>query len=144
MGEGEERERLNGQIRALGLEDTVFLIGFLPDAARYLKGLDVFVLPSVKEGLPYAIMEAMAAGLPVVATAVGGIPDLIKTGETGHLAPPKNPAALARAIVRVMAEPYPGRAMGRRAKTAIAASFSREAMLAGTIAVYRHSQGSRR
>lgn len=139
MGEGEERTALERQIERLGLGDTIFLIGFLPEAARYLKGLDAFILPSVKEGLPYAVMEAMAAGLPVIASAVGGIPDLIQPEKTGILVPPKNPAALAEAIIRIVAEPHLGRAIGRRAQAAITEESSRDAMLAGTIAIYRNS-----
>ena len=77
--------------------------------------------------------------LGLIAAAVGGVPDLIQPENTGILVPPKNPAALARAIVRIMAEPHLGRAMGRRAQAAIAEKFIHSAMLAGTIAVYRNS-----
>ncbi len=104
IGEGEERENLQNQIRALGLENTVHLAGFVPEAARYLKAFDVFVLPSLKEGLPYTILEAMHAGLPIVATSVGGIPDVIEHKKNGILVPPGNPTLLADAITTVFAD----------------------------------------
>lgn len=80
------------------------LAGFVPEAARYLKAFDVFVLPSLKEGLPYTILEAMHAGLPIVATSVGGIPDVIEHKKNGILVPPGNPTLLADAITTVFAD----------------------------------------
>lgn len=102
IGEGSSRKQLEDYISSSGLTGKIFLTGFIPDAERYLKGFDVFVLPSLKEGLPYTILEAMAAGLPVVATDVGGIPDLVKNRETGFLVPPRDPNALAEALKSVM------------------------------------------
>ncbi|MEK7165035.1 MAG: glycosyltransferase family 4 protein [Patescibacteria group bacterium] len=69
------------------------------------QGADIFVIPSVKEGMPYVLLEAMAAGLPIVATNVGGIPEIIKDGQTGLLVPPKNPEKLAAAIGRLIDDP---------------------------------------
>ncbi len=142
MGEGEERAALERRISELGLADTVFLIGFLPDAGRYLKGLDLFVLPSVKEGLPYAVMEAMTAGLPVIASAIGGVPDLIRHGETGLLVPPQDPAALARAIADLALNPAKRRALAFAARARAREHFPIEPMVERTRAVY--AMGARR
>lgn len=136
VGEGEERQRLQEKINALGLTDRMFLPGFVADARRHLTGLDLFVLPSVKEGLPYAIMEAMAAGLPIVASRVGGIPDLITDGETGLLVPPRDPTALAAALARLTENRALASRLGRQAHEAIARSFPLSAMIAKTAALY--------
>ena len=139
IGEGESRIELQREIQRLKLSDTVFLLGFVPNAARYLKGLDIFVLPSLKEGLPYSIMEAMAAGLPVVATNVGGIPDLIIDGKSGLIVPPKDPAAIAKAILPLLQDPRERQSLSQEARRRIATSFNIEAMVAKTIAVYKNS-----
>lgn len=136
MGEGELRRTLETNIRASGLAGTVHLAGFMPEAAPCLRGLDVFVLPSLKEGLPYALMEAMAAGLPVVASAVGGIPDLIRPGETGLLVPPADPTALARAISDLIRSPAERERLGRAARERILEQFRIGEMIEKTVAVY--------
>ena len=142
IGEGEERTRLERQIADADLGTRVFLAGFIPDAARYLKGLDIFVLPSLKEGLPYAVMEAMAAGLPVVATRVGGVPDLITDGENGLLAPPKDPQAIAAALIRLAGSPETRAQIGLRARETIETNFPFDAMLRRTRALYDHAAPS--
>ena len=81
-----------------GLRDSVFLTGFIDDASSYLQCFDIFVLPSLKEGLPYVLLEAMEAGLPLIGTSVGGIPDIIHDGMSGLLVPPKNPSRLSHAL----------------------------------------------
>lgn len=99
IGEGEERNKLQNQIHTLGLKDSVALAGFIPNAARYLKAFDIFVLPSIKEGMPYTLLEALHAGVPIAAAAVGGVPDAITHQKNGILVPPKDPKALAEAII---------------------------------------------
>lgn len=98
IGDGPERKNLESRIMNYELKDKIFLLGNLPDAYQYLKAFDIFVLPSVKEGFPYVILEAMAAGLPIISTNVGGIPEVIKNDENGLIAPPKNSLALAKRI----------------------------------------------
>lgn len=98
IGDGEEKSRLESRIKELKLENTITLAGKLPDAYKYLKAFDIFVLPSVKEGFPWAILEAMAAKLPIVATTVGAIPEIIENGKNGLTAPSKNPKALAETV----------------------------------------------
>ncbi len=110
--------------------------GQIPDAAKYLKAFDIFVLPSVKEGLPYAILEAMAAGLPIVATKVGGIPEMITDGESGLLVPPKNPEALATAIEKLIAAPELRARLGQNAAAVADAKFSLQEMLQKTRQIY--------
>lgn len=135
VGEGEERQRLQEKIQTLGLGGRIFPIGFLPDAKRYLKALDIFVLPSVKEGLPYAIMEAMAAGLPIVASRVGGIPDLIEDGLSGVLVPPRDPQALALSLASLISNPGRRQTLGHAARQRIG-TFSMGAMMDGTLRAY--------
>ena len=80
------------------------IISNIPNAARYLKNFDIFVLPSLKEGLPYVVLEAGLAGLPVVASNVGGVPEIIENGKDGLLVPPANPEELAKAIKKLIGD----------------------------------------
>jgi glycosyltransferase involved in cell wall biosynthesis len=103
LGDGILRRQLENQIARLGLGDRVFVPGWVPQASRLLKGADVFVLPSVKEGLPFAVLEAMQAQVPIVATRVGGVPEVLD-----HiLVDPCDPSALAQAIESQLADPQP-------------------------------------
>ena len=95
-GEGYERKKLELKIKQLGLEERFFLPGHLGLAEGFLKALDIFVMSSVKEGLPYALLEAMAAGLPIIITRIGGMTEVIEG--RGLVMPPREPAELARAI----------------------------------------------
>lgn len=101
-GDGPERSRLEARAVELRVDQQVRFVGFRTDAPSYLPLLDCFVLPSLSEGLGYAVMEAMVAGLPVVATRVGGIPELVRDGAQALLVEPANPAALAEALARVL------------------------------------------
>jgi len=97
IGEGSKRNDLELRIKDQG-SNNFFLVGNISNAANYLKAFDVFVLPSVKEGFPYTILEAQAAGLPIVATRVGALPEIIRDGENGILLESKNPQMLADKI----------------------------------------------
>jgi glycosyltransferase involved in cell wall biosynthesis len=103
-GEGHERKNLETQVKKLNLENNIYLVGAKDNAYQYLKAFDLFVLPSVKEGFPYVILEAMAAGLPIVATKVGALPEIINEKENGPLVPPADPEALAQAINNLLAD----------------------------------------
>jgi glycosyltransferase involved in cell wall biosynthesis len=105
FGEGPKRVELEGQIASHGLQGRVVLAGFRDDAAKYLPHFDVGVLSSHTEGLPVILLELAAAGVPVVATTVGGIPEVITDGVSGILVPPGQPAKLAVEIERLLAEP---------------------------------------
>ena len=102
VGDGPDREDLETEIRGLGLESRVRLAGERSDVAELLAGSDVFVLSSRSEGLPVSVLEAMAAELPVVASDVGGVSELVVDGETGMLVPPDNETALAAALGRLV------------------------------------------
>lgn len=136
VGEGEERPKLEYQIKSFGLEKTVFLAGFIPEAAKYLQGFDAFVLPSIKEGLPYALMEAMAAGLPIIASRVGGIPDLVENGKSGILVNAKDSAALAQKIEKLMQNQETRITLGKEAKARVETSFRFRDMLERTLKIY--------
>ncbi|MBI2639292.1 MAG: glycosyltransferase family 4 protein [Candidatus Sungbacteria bacterium] len=136
IGEGEERERLQNQIRKLGLENTVHLAGFIPDAARYLKAFDIFILPSLKEGLPYTLLEAINAKIPVIATAVGGIPDLIEHEQDGLLVPPANSSTLTKAITTLLVDSEKRRIFAENAAKKIRERNSFSEMIQKHVALY--------
>ncbi len=115
IGEGSERKELEEKIKLLELTGIVSLPGFVPEASRLLKGLDIFVLPSTKEGLPYVILEALQAGLPIVASRVGGLPDLIEDGRNGLLIPAKDPQVLAKTLYRLIINPEDRKSLGLEA-----------------------------
>ena len=102
VGDGTLRKKIWKQSQTLGNDNRVLFTGIRKDIPLILSSLDIFVLPSRWEGLPLVLLEAMAAGLPIVATAVGGIPEVVVDGETGFLVPPEDPEALASAITRLI------------------------------------------
>jgi glycosyltransferase involved in cell wall biosynthesis len=136
VGDGPERERLTELIRARGLAHVVTLTGAAPDARELLTGHQFAVLPSHAEGLPNAVLEAMAAGLPVVATSVGGVPEVLADGVTGLLVPPREPKELAAAIARLAGDPLLRQRMGAAGRRA-AERLSVEDCAARHEAVYR-------
>jgi colanic acid/amylovoran biosynthesis glycosyltransferase len=133
-GGGELRESLQQLIDQLQLQDCVELLGpqTQDTVAALLQTAHLFVLPSIKtpsgkmEGLPVVLMEALAVGLPTIATEISGIPEIIRPGETGQLVPPADPAALADAIAKVIADPARAREAGRRGRRLVEAEFSLE------------------
>ncbi len=127
FGEGGERERLEARIRERGLTNRFLLKGFTNDLDRYLPWADLVVLPSHTEGLPNVALEASAAGVAVVATAVGGTPEVVADGETGRLVPPAQPERLADAIANLLTDDRTRMAMGRAGRTRMLAEFTFEA-----------------
>ena len=115
VGQGPERERIERLHAELGLGERVRLLGYREDAVEVLAACDIFCLSSDYEGLPVALMEALALGLPVVATGVGGIAETVEDGVHGRLVPPRDPDALADAILAVASDPDQRRQMGARA-----------------------------
>jgi glycosyltransferase involved in cell wall biosynthesis len=128
VGDGPERAALEARIVALGLEDRVRLLGERADVERLLPEMDVFVLSSREEGIPNALLEAMAAGRAAVATAVGGTPEVLRDGETGWLVPPGSPGALADALADVLARPEEARRRGAAARRMTEEHMSIDAM----------------
>jgi glycosyltransferase involved in cell wall biosynthesis len=124
FGEGSQRSNLTEMIRQRGLEATFVLPGFRSDLVSYLPNLDVAVLPSFTEGLPVALLEFFAAGVPVVATAVGGIPEVVEEGKSGYLVPPGDPAELACRIRDVLSDETTARAMGRHGQERVRREFT--------------------
>ena len=127
-GEGPEREALQSQIAQSGLGEGVRLLGARTDIPELLAASDLFVLSSSSEGMPVALLEAMASGLAVVTTRVGGMPDVISDGETGILVPPQDPFALAGAICKVLQDDDLRLRLGLSAKALIEKEFSLEKM----------------
>lgn len=134
LGEGPERARLAGLAASLGAEDRLLMPGFVP-ARSYLPHFDVFALPSHTEGLPISLLEAMAAGRPIVASRVGGIPYVLDDGRAGRLVPPGDEAALVTALSELLGDPS---AAGRLGAAALGRSrdFSTDAMGDGYLALY--------
>lgn len=137
IGDGPERERLTAAISSLKAKNTVHFLGWIDNAASLMGLFDIFVLPSWSEGMPVSIMEAMAAGVPVVASCVGGIPDLVSDGITGRLVPVRDTKTLAAAIVELLTNPEKRTRLGQAAYGAAAARFSQDNMLSQTAEVYR-------
>lgn len=127
-GRGDEEQPLRQLSAELGVADRLHLLGLRDDVESVFASADVFVQPSRSEGLPLAVLEAMASGLPVVASRVGGIPEAIVDGETGFLVPPGDPAALASALSRVLEAGDRGAALGAAGRERAAAEFSVERM----------------
>lgn len=136
IGEGEQKSKLESLITEFELEKNVFLLGPIPDAPKYLKAFDLFLLNSRKEGLPYVILEAGLAGLPVVATRVGGIPEIITKDQTGVLVPPEEAEATAEAIEALMSNGLEREILGRNLETFVRNNFSLEQMVEKTVALY--------
>jgi sugar transferase (PEP-CTERM/EpsH1 system associated) len=130
VGDGPLRQELEACSKALGLAAHVRFLGSRPDVAEILDGLDLFVMSSREEGLPVALLEAMAAGLPVVATRVGGIPDVVTSGKTGILVPAGEPERLAEAINTLIEDRELATAIGLEGQKIVAERFDSSHMVA--------------
>ncbi len=136
LGDGPLRESLQSRATARGVAEHVVFAGHRPDARRLLAAADVFILPSRHEGMPLAVLEAMEAGLPVVATRVIGSAEVVDDGVTGSLVRQGDPAALGAAIGRLLADPALRRRQGTAGRRRYEACFTRERMADETAAVY--------
>jgi len=135
-GDGPQREALTRQVVDLGLSETVSLVGFVESVPAFLGQIGLFVLPSRSEGLGLVLVEAMAAGRPVVATRVGGIPEVVVEGETGLLVEAGNASALAAAVGRVLGDSALALRLGEAGRRRVAAMFSAQRMADQTTALY--------
>jgi len=125
-GDGPLRHEIEQQINKLGLNDYFVLLGFRRDVKQLLGVFDLFILPSLSEGLPNAVLEAMACSNPVVATAVNGVVEVIEDGVTGYLVSPKSSAEMTDAIIKMLKSPEAMKEMGRRGRVRVANHFSME------------------
>ena len=137
VGDGTMRPKLERLASSLGISDRVVFTGALDDPSDALEAMDIFALPSFREALGMAILEAMARAKPVVATPVGGIPEAVVHGETGLLVPPGDNAALASALLTLASDPEKRREMGALGRTRFEASLTADAMARQTLEVYK-------
>lgn len=136
IGDGPLRADLERRIAERGLDHRVRLTGMLADPAPVLREADLFVLPSGAENLPLALLQAMASGLPVVASRVGGIPDVVREGVEGRLVPADRPDLLISAVTELVAAPDRLPVLGRAARARVAAAYSLAACVDGLVEVY--------
>jgi sugar transferase (PEP-CTERM/EpsH1 system associated) len=136
VGDGPEAGPLHALSEKLGISDRVLFLGERHDVPRLLRAFDTFALSSWTEGLPLGLLEAMATALPVVATAVGGVPAVIADGETGLLVRPNDAGALGAALAELMADPARAARMGREGRAAALAGYSSEAMASRYMELY--------
>ena len=129
IGDGKERPALEALIKDLGLERKVFLVGQLTDAFKYLSAFDIFILSSVKEGFPWVLIEAMAAKLPIVATRVGAVPEIIEDGKNGLIVEPGDPEAMAWKIKEIMDSSPLQKELGIQAHQTVLFKFSLDKMV---------------
>jgi L-malate glycosyltransferase len=144
FGEGDLRAPLEKLIAELHLEKHVLLGGFRADVLSLLKGFDFFIMPSITEGLGTSLLDAMACAKPIIASRVGGIPEVVMDGKTGVLVPPKDSEALAEAIIGVMQDRARAAAMGEAGYARVVARFTVERMVEETLAVYERLDGNGR
>ena len=143
VGDGVGFDEVSQRVRDMGLDASVHLTGFRRDIPQIMAALDVLVLPSVRsEAIPQVIPQALAVGTPVVASTVGGSPELIRDGENGRLVPPGDARALAEAILALLREPERARAMARAGQAMVRARYTIDATMARTTAVYRELVGA--
>ncbi|MBI3493072.1 MAG: glycosyltransferase [Acidobacteria bacterium] len=135
----EYRRELEARAARLGLARRVVFTGFRMDVPRLLALVAVSVLPSLSEGLSNTLLESMAAGIPVVATRVGGNPEVVEHGATGWLVPPHDPEALGEAIASILQDPSQAKSFGRRARERVAEQFSLERMVRETERFYERA-----
>jgi glycosyltransferase involved in cell wall biosynthesis len=141
VGAGSLEDELKNRAKELGISDNIVFTGFRTDVKDILAALDIYVLPSLSEGLGTAIIEAAAAGRPIVTSNVGGIPDVITNGETGLLVPPENPDALSAAILRFYQDRAFAKHCGEAAAKHAQENFSEDLLGEKTEAFYKVALG---
>lgn len=141
VGDGDLRANVEANVARSGLNDTVRLLGNRTDVGSLLQSSDAFVLSSRREGLPVSVLEALATGLPVVATKVGAIPDVVNDGENGLLVPPGDPQALAAAIRRLLDDAPLRRLIGETARRLVVEQYSLDRMVDRYAEIYDSAAG---
>jgi glycosyltransferase involved in cell wall biosynthesis len=144
VGEGPLRDELMRQAADLDIADRVIFAGRVPVLAPYLAAMQIFVVPSLREGGPITLLEALAMARPVVATAVGMVPEVIQDGVTGRIVPPGDPWALADGAIELLSDPHRAEVMGRRGQELVVSRFTTDSMVNGLTRVYAElAEGSR-
>jgi glycosyltransferase involved in cell wall biosynthesis len=141
FGQGPLQEELAARIQELGLEESVFLAGFRHDLQSILPCLDLVVHPAVMEGLGVSLLQAAAAGVPIVATSVGGIPEIVQDGQNGFLVPYGDTSILSHAIIRLLTDHELAARFSRAGKARVQKHFSIQAMVQGNVQVYKEIIG---
>ncbi len=137
VGDGPDRAALEQRAARPGLRGRVLFLGHRPDVGSILEALDLYVAPGRREALGTSILQAQGRGLGVVATSVGGTPEVVRDGETGLLVPPDAPFTLGEAMGRLLDDPALRHRLGEAARRRVSAEFSTERMVSGTLEVYR-------
>lgn len=137
VGDGELLPKIRDEAQRLGVGDRILFTGFRTDVPSLVAGADVFVMCSVLEGLCTSLLDALALGRPAVGTKVGGIPEVLIDGVTGLLVPPRDPAALAAAVLRVLGDRELAARLAAAGRRHVEEKFTVDAMVEGNLAVYR-------
>lgn len=135
-GDGPEMPFLKDLSKSLGMDKNILFTGYIDNIPDFLSCLDIFVVPSIAEGLSITTIEAMTAGLPVVASNTGGLPELVRHGETGLLVEPRNPKSIADAVLKLLDDPDKREKMGYLGRNHAAVQFSTKTMIDKTCEVY--------
>jgi len=139
VGDGEDRESLQLLAKQLGVDQACRFVGGTDAVAEFYAAADIVVLPSISEGFPFVLLDALAMSRPVVATNVNGVPEIIEDGRTGLLVPPRDPQALEAAIRRLLLDPAAAAQMGRAGRAVVAERFTVEKMIEETVKAYKPS-----
>jgi glycosyltransferase involved in cell wall biosynthesis len=139
IGTGDLVQQYKAACRELGLEKRVRFLGFIEHSKlpAYFRSAHLFALPSRREGMPLVVVEAMASALPVVATAIGGVPEVVTDGETGLLVPPNDPRALADAVIDLLDDPGRMKSMGHKGRERVRAHFTWDKVAKATLKFYQ-------
>jgi glycosyltransferase involved in cell wall biosynthesis len=143
IGDGDIRAELEAEARALNLSHRAHFLGWQPAAARLMAGFDVFLMPSLREGFGLALLEAMAARLPIVASSISAIPEVVVDGETGYLAPARDVESLVEHLSLLLSDADLRARMGAAGEARLREHFSVEGMAARTIDVYQRVLAAR-
>lgn len=137
VGDGELREQYEQYVSTHNLTDHVFFTGFIPDASQLFSAFDIYLATSIKEGLPYTILEAMASGTPLIATRIGGIPDVVTHMHSGHLIAPHSTEAVSDALIRLLEDDAYRTTLGTGARSDAARAYTRAHMAEQTFLLYQ-------
>ena len=137
IGDGEKRAELEELVKTMRLDGCVFLLGHIENASVYLKAFDIFLLPSVTEALGYVLLEAGLAEIPVIASNIGGIPEIIKHDRSGLLVAPRDAAGIANAVEFLAAHPADARRLARNLHQTVTKRFSFASMIQKTVGIYQ-------